>query len=79
MKSLNRTTNLRLKELPVHLSKPRIGLLENVNESHLQILLLKAQHVQIFVVTPRTTTSTSFSVGSKKEADLKEISSKTTA
>ncbi len=79
MKSLDRTTNLRLKELPVHLPKPRIGLSENVNESHLQTLLLKAQHVQIFVVTSRTTTSTSFNVESKKEAGLEEISSKTTA
>jgi len=79
VKSLDRTTNLRLKELPVHLPKPRIGLPENVNESHLQTLLLKAQHVQIFVVTPRTTTSTPSSVGSKKEAGLEEISSKTTA
>ena len=79
MKSLDRITNLRPKELPVHFSKPRRGLPENVNESRLQAVLLKAQHVQILVVTSRTGTSTPSSVGSKKEAGLEEISSKTAA
>ena len=79
VKSLERITNLRPKELPVYLPKPRKGLPENVNESHLHAVLLKALHVQIFVVTPRTTTSTPSSIGSKKEAGLEEISSKTAA
>ena len=76
---MDRITNLRLKELPVRLSKPRKGLPENVNESHPQIVLLKAQHVQILAMTPRTTTPAPFSAGSKKKAGLKEISSKKTA
>ena len=79
MKSLDRITNLRPKELLVHLSKLRKGLRGNVNESYLQTVLLKAQHVQIFIVISRTTTSISFSVESKKEAGLEEISSKTAA
>ena len=77
VKSLDRTTNLKPRELLVHLPKPRKGLPENVNESHLQTVLLKAQHAQIFVVTPRITTLTLSSVGSKKEAGLEEISTKT--
>lgn len=77
---MDKITYLRLKELPVHLHKPRRGLPENVDESHLQIVLLKAQHLQIFIVTPRTTTaSTPSSVGFKKEAGLEQISSKTSA
>jgi len=79
VKSLDRITKLRPKELPVHLPKPRKGLPENVNESHLQTVLLKAQHVQIFIVTPRTITSTPSNVGSKKEAGLEGISRKTAA
>jgi len=79
VKSLDRITNLRPKELPIHLPKHRKGLPENVNEFHLQTVLLKAQHVQILEATPRTTTSTPSIVGSKKEAGLEEISSKTAA
>lgn len=79
LKSLDRITNLRPKELPVHLPEPRKGLPKNVNEPHLQTVLLKALYLQIFVVTPRTTTSTPSDVGSKKEAGLEEISSKTAA
>ncbi len=78
-KSLDRITNLKPKELPVHLPEPRKGLLKNVNEYHLQTVLLKALYLQIFIVTPRTTTSTPSDVGSKKEAGLEEISSKTAA
>ena len=79
VKSLDRITNLRPTELPVHLLRPRKGLPANVNESHLHTVLLRALHVQIFVVTPRITTSTPSSIGSKKEAGLEEISSKTAA
>jgi len=79
VKGLDRITNLRPKELLVHLSKLRKDLRGNVNESYLQTVLLKAQHVQIFIVISRTTTSTPSSVGSKKEAGLEEISSKTAA
>ena len=80
VKSLDKITNLRPKELPVPLAKPRSALPKNVNESHLQIVLLKAQHLQIFRVTPRTTTaSTPSSVGSKKEAGLEHISRQTAA
>jgi len=79
MKSLDRITNLRPKELLVHFPKPKKGLRGNVNESYLQTVLLKAQYVQIFIVIPRTTTSTPSSVGSKKEAGLEKISSKIAA
>jgi hypothetical protein len=79
VKSLDRITNLRPKELPVHLSKPRKGLPENVNEPHLQTVLLKAQHLQILVATPRITTPTPSIVGLKKEAGLEQILSKTAA
>jgi len=67
VKSLDRTTNLRPKELLVHLPG-------NVNEFYLQTVLLKAQHVQILI-----SRTTPFSVGSKKEAGLEEISSRTAA
>lgn len=77
MKSLDRIIHLRPKELPVHLPNAGKALPENVNEPHLHPVLL--QHVQAFVVTPRTATSTPFSVGSKKEVGLEEISSKTAA
>ena len=43
VKSLDRITKLKPTELLVHLSKPRKGLSESVNESHLPIVLLKAQ------------------------------------
>jgi len=79
VKSLNRITNLRLKKLLIHLLKLRKGLSENVNEFHLQTVLLKAQQVQIFKATLRTMTSTSFIIELKKKADLKKISSKTAA
>ena len=77
MKSLDRITNLRSKELPVHLPNPVKVLPENVNEPHLQTVLL--QYIQAFEVTLRTATSTPSSVGSKKEAGLEEISNKTAA
>ncbi len=76
---MDKITKLRPKGLPVHLPKLRKGLSENVNESYVQIVLSKTQHVQIFLVTLRTTTSILFSVQLKKEANLKGISSKTGA
>lgn len=76
MKSLDKITNLRLNELPVHLLRLSKGLLKSIEESHLQIGRLDAQYVQVFGVIPRTTTPALFSVGSKKEAGLEEISSK---
>lgn len=79
VKSLDRTTTLKPKELPVHLPNPRKDLPKNVNEPHLQTVLLKAQHVQIFLAAPKSpaSASTLFSVGSKKEAGLEGISIKT--
>jgi len=77
VKSLDRITHLRPKALPVHLPNAGKPLPENVNDPHLQNVL--SQHVQAFGVTPRTATSTPSSVGSKKEAGLEEISSKTAA
>lgn len=76
---MDKITKLRPKGLPVHLPKLRKGLPENVNESYVQIVLSKTQHVQIFLVTLRTTTLILFSVQLKKEANLKGISSKTEA
>lgn len=75
MKSLDIIIHLRPKELPVHLPNAGKVLPQNVNEPYLQNVLM--QHVQAFVVTPRTATSTPSSVGSKKEAGLEEMSSKT--
>ena len=77
MKSLDRIIHLRPQELPVRLPNAGKALPKNVNEPHLHHVLL--QHVQVFVVTPRIAMSTLFSVGSKKEAGLEEISSKTVA
>jgi len=79
VKRLDRITDLNPKELPVHLPNPEKTLPENVNEPHPQMVLLKAQHVQTFVVTLRITTSTLSSIRSKKEASLEEILSKTAA
>jgi len=76
VKRLDRIIDLNLKELPIHLPSPEKTLLENVNEPHPQIVLLKAQHVQTFVVTLRITTLTPSSIRSKKEASLEEILSK---
>ena len=72
---MDRIIHLRLKELPVHLPNAGKALPENVNELHLQNVLL--QHVKAFVVTLRTANLTLSSVGSKKEVSLEEISSKT--
>lgn len=77
MKSLDRIINLRSKELLIHLSNPVKALPKNVNEFHLQTVLL--QYVQVFEVTLRTATSAPSSVGSKKKAGLEEILSKTAA
>ena len=76
-KSLDKITNLKPKELPVHLLEPRKGLPEAFDESHLQTGLPDAQYVQIFGKTPRPTTPAPSSVGSKKEAGLEEILRKT--
>ena len=45
VKSLDGITDLRPKELSVHLPNPRKGLPENVDESHLHTVLLKVLHV----------------------------------
>ena len=79
VKSLDGIIKLRPKELPVQFPKPRQGLPKTVNESHLQTVLLMAQHVQVLRVTIRKTVSTPASVGSKKEASLEETSSETAA
>ena len=71
MKSLDRITHLRPKELPIHLFNAGEALPENVNEPRLQTVRL--QHVQAFVVIPRAATSTQSNVGLKKEAGLEGI------
>lgn len=77
MKRLDRITHLRPKALLIHLPNTGKALPENVNEIHLQNVLL--QHVQALIVTPRTATSTLFGVGSKKEAGLEDFLSRTAA
>lgn len=77
VKSLDRIKTLRSEHLAVRACRTRRDLSGSEYEPRLQILFSRAQYAQISVVTPRAATSTRSNTGSKKEAGLENISSRT--
>jgi len=77
MKNLNKIKTLRLKHRIVRVLKIKKDLYENVNESLLQISLLRTLYAQILIITIRIATLIRFNVESKKKTNYKKISKKT--
>jgi len=77
MKNLNKIKTLRLKHRIVRVLKIKKDLYENVNESLLQISLLRTLYAQILIITIRIATLIRFNVESKKKTNYKKNSKKT--